>query len=350
MTSPLIHVLGALLLSVFTMTAQSGLEGTRNRFPASEKHAAAVIVGLKEVGSTSGMADAVFVPIPETQRPDQFNGRILGKGWFASHRLSIRSVKSIFLPCVDRESHEARIWKSTFFACAVVNYRPTIGVRIAGFVQGHQSGPRRDSSEYIHSITAADVFEPYNRSRKVCLNLRTGFLVCGQVARNGPSDFHRAEYYLRSMSAMQLLGRVSINQPGAHNRCGNDGDNRTDANCSRYGYFWLQRSLPQTGWRGRWLGIVTTLFGLFLLWLAHAWFFYNPTPLRLLVATAGISVATGALVYGLILIFGLSPASESLSLVPIVRTRFQFVSATFVAVEMNDLLSLIAFFGHSASP
>lgn len=45
----------------------------------------------------------------------------------------------------------------------------------------------------------------------------------------------------------------------------------------------------------------------------------------------------------------LSPR-ESLSLGSIVRTRFQFIRLTLVAVEVNDLLGLIAFFGHSASP
>src|SRR5208283_5091530 len=49
-------------------------------------------------------------------------------------------------------------------------------------------------------------------------------------------------------------------------------------------------------------------------------------------------------------LFSFAPTRESLLLRAIVRTRFQFVGAAFVAVEVNDLLGSIAFFGHSASP
>jgi hypothetical protein len=49
-------------------------------------------------------------------------------------------------------------------------------------------------------------------------------------------------------------------------------------------------------------------------------------------------------------LFHFAPSSEALLLRPIVRTRFQFVGAALVAVEMNDLLGSIAFFGHSVSP
>ena len=41
---------------------------------------------------------------------------------------------------------------------------------------------------------------------------------------------------------------------------------------------------------------------------------------------------------------------ESLFLRSVVRTRLQFVVLAGIAVEVNDLLGLIAFFGHSASP
>lgn len=49
-------------------------------------------------------------------------------------------------------------------------------------------------------------------------------------------------------------------------------------------------------------------------------------------------------------LFSFPPTRESLLLVSIVRTRFQFVVLTLVAVEVNDLLGSIAFFGHTASP
>jgi hypothetical protein len=45
-----------------------------------------------------------------------------------------------------------------------------------------------------------------------------------------------------------------------------------------------------------------------------------------------------------------APTRESLFLRSIVRTRFQFIRLTLVAVEVNDLLGFIPFFGHSASP
>jgi hypothetical protein len=49
-------------------------------------------------------------------------------------------------------------------------------------------------------------------------------------------------------------------------------------------------------------------------------------------------------------LFGFTSSRESLPLCPVMRARFQFIGAAFVAVEVNDLLGSIAFFGHSASP
>jgi hypothetical protein len=49
-------------------------------------------------------------------------------------------------------------------------------------------------------------------------------------------------------------------------------------------------------------------------------------------------------------LFRFATPSESLLLRPIVRTRFQFVVLTLEAVEVNDLLSGLSCFGHSASP
>lgn len=288
--------------SVLAMTAKCWLKGTGARFVTCKELAAAGVVGDENICRTSSVANVVFVPIAKTPRPDQFDSYVFRERWLAGDGCATHIVKFPLLTCVNWESHKTRVL-DTILASAVVDYRPIIDMWIARLFERHQFGETCcHAFKYAGSVGIPDVFEPYDRLRKLCRNLRAALgKVLRQVALDGSGNLHwTAEYYVGSVRSMKLFSGVTIEQPGTDDSAQNNSDNRPHSNCCGDGYFWLKRPFPQTGW-WRWLGIAIAFTTLPFFGLTYMWFFHKPTPFRLLTLGVFLSIATSVFAYGLVL-------------------------------------------------